>query len=93
MRAALAALALLAGCAGPIFPPGAKWEEVSRAGLVTSEGVVADRPPEVFGKDVDGDKVVYQLYAYTDHPERMKEIKSTLIYRIQDLFGNAGITP
>lgn len=58
-----------------------------------TEGIVQDRPPEVFGKDVSGDKVVYQLYAYTDHPERMKEIKSNLIYRIQDLFGKAGIRP
>ncbi len=58
-----------------------------------TEGIVKDRAPEVFGKDVAGDRVVYQLFAYTDHPERMKEIKSALIYRIQDLFGSAGITP
>lgn len=57
-----------------------------------TEGIVKDHGPEVYGKDLDGGRVVYQLYAYTDQPERMKEIKSSLIYRIQDLFGNAGIT-
>src|SRR4051794_6106045 len=40
----MAFLLLLAGCAAtPLFPEGAKWQEDSRAGLVTSEGVVADR--------------------------------------------------
>ena len=57
-----------------------------------TDGIVRDHGPEVYGKDLDGGHVVYQLYAYTDQPERMKEIKSSLIYRIQDLFGNAGIT-
>jgi len=46
-------LLLLAGCAAtPLFPQGAKWEEVSRAGLVTSEGVVADRDGFVYVSDI-----------------------------------------
>ena len=49
----LAFLLLLAGCAAaPIFPEGAKWQEVSRAGLVTSEGVVADRDGFVYVSDI-----------------------------------------
>ncbi len=58
-----------------------------------TEGIVKDRPPEVFGKEVEGDAVLYQLFAYTDQPERMKEIKSALVFKIQDLFGGAGIRP
>jgi gluconolactonase len=48
----IVAAALLAGCASPLFPDGAKWEEVSRAGLVTSEGVVADRDGFVYVSDI-----------------------------------------
>jgi hypothetical protein len=52
MRLALLLL-LLTGCAAaPIFPEGAKWQEVSRAGLVTSEGVVADRDGFVYVSDI-----------------------------------------
>ena len=56
-----------------------------------TDGVVAERPPEVFGKDLRHGAVVYQLFAYTDQPERMKEIKSALIFRIHDRFLQAGI--
>ncbi len=55
------------------------------------EGLVQERPPEVFGKEIRGGAILYQLLAYTDRPERMKEIKSALVYRIQDLFVRAGI--
>ncbi len=55
------------------------------------DGIVKERPPEVFGKEIQGGAIVYQLWAYTDRPERMKEIKSRLVYRIQDLFTRAGI--
>ncbi len=56
-------------------------------------GIVANRPAEVFGKELEGGAVLYQLFAYTDQPEQMKEIKSALIYKVQDLFAGAGIRP
>lgn len=55
------------------------------------EGIVKDRAPQVFGKELQGGTIVYQIFAYTDQPERMKEIKSALVYRIQDHFARAGI--
>jgi small-conductance mechanosensitive channel len=55
------------------------------------EGIVKDRPPEVFGKEIQGGTILYQLFAYTDRPERMKEIKSALVFRVQDLFTRAGL--
>ncbi len=58
-----------------------------------TDGIVADHAAEVFGKDMEGGAVLYQLFAYTDQPERMKEIKSALIYKVQDLFAGAGIRP
>jgi small-conductance mechanosensitive channel len=58
-----------------------------------TEGIVKDRPAEVFGKEVEGSSVLYQLFAYTDQPERMKEIKSALIFRIQDLLATADFRP
>ncbi len=58
-----------------------------------TDGIVKARPPEVFGKEIEGDAILYQLFAYTDQPDRMKEIKSALIYRVQDLLTEAGIRP
>ncbi len=55
------------------------------------DGIVKEHPAEVFGKAIEGGALVYQLFAYTDQPERMKEIKSALVYRIQDLLIRAGI--
>jgi len=55
------------------------------------EGIVKDPPAEVFGKEIQGGAILHQLFAYTDQPERMKEIKSALVYKIQDLFSRAGI--
>jgi gluconolactonase len=46
-------LLLLTGCAGKqILVEGTKWQEVSRAGLVTSEGVVADRDGYLYVSDI-----------------------------------------
>jgi gluconolactonase len=45
------AAALAAGPVG-ILAPGAKWEELPRAGLSTSEGVVADRNGMVYISDI-----------------------------------------
>ena len=52
MKFTVILLLALAGCATAIFPDGAKWEEVSRAGLVTSEGVVADRDGFLYVSDI-----------------------------------------
>jgi small-conductance mechanosensitive channel len=60
---------------------------------VQTPGVVKNRTPEVYGSQVEGDSVVYQLFAFTDTPDRMKEIKSEIIGNVQDLFGAAGIRP
>ena len=56
-------------------------------------GIVAERAAQAFGKELAGAGIVYQLLAYTDQPERMKEIKSELIYRVQDAFREAGVRP
>ncbi len=59
----------------------------------STDGIVKDRPAEVFGKGFRGNAVLYQLLAYTDRPEKMKEIKSALVFRIQDLLEKEGLRP
>jgi gluconolactonase len=60
------AVALSASFAGAattgILAPGAKWEEVSRMGLSTSEGVVADRNGMVYASDLSRAPVVEGSY-------------------------------
>ena len=49
-------------------------------------GILESPPPQVFGKDVAGNAIVHQLLAYTNDPEQMKQVKSALLYTVQDLF-------
>jgi len=49
-------------------------------------GVLETPAPQVFGKDVAGNAIVHQLIAYTNDPEQMKQVKSALLYTVQDLF-------
>ena len=43
---------LAGGATTGILAPGAQWEEVSRVGLASSEGVVADRNGMVYVSDI-----------------------------------------
>jgi len=55
----------IVSAAGPagILAPGAKWEELSRIGLSTSEGVVADRNGMVYASDITRSATTRQNYA------------------------------
>ena len=59
--------ALLAACATPMVNPprivaeGAKWEEVSRAGLFTAEGVVAARDGMIYATDITRPEAIKQI--------------------------------
>lgn len=60
---AVAVFASLArGATTGILAPGAKWEEVSRVGLETSEGVVADRNGMVYIADISRAPVAEGYY-------------------------------
>lgn len=59
----------------------------------TTPGILETPPPEVYGKDVSGSTLQYQLLAYTREPERMKQIKSDLVFRLQETFRRSGIIP
>lgn len=49
-------------------------------------GILETPSPQVYGKDVGGNSILHQLLAYTNDPEQMKQVKSALVYTIQDLF-------
>ncbi|MEK6851932.1 MAG: mechanosensitive ion channel domain-containing protein [Candidatus Thermoplasmatota archaeon] len=61
-------------------------EELLLEAARRTPGVLESPPPQVFGKDVGGNAIVHQLLAYTNAPEQMKQVKSALVYTIQDLF-------
>jgi len=61
-------------------------EELLLAAARRTPGILDTPPPQVFGKDVAGNAIVHQLLAYTNAPEQMKQVKSALVYTIQDLF-------
>jgi gluconolactonase len=52
MMAVTAFVSLAGAAATGILAPGAQWEEISRVGLSTSEGVVADRNGMVYVSDI-----------------------------------------
>lgn len=70
------------------------WEQVHQlmiqAALATQH-IEAEPAPFVLQTKLDDWYVVYQINAYTRHPEKMATIYSDLHQHIQDLFNEAGI--
>ncbi len=72
--------------------PHDKVEEILLAAADKTDGITDDPAPNVFGKDVDGNAIKHQLVAYITEPGNMKDIKSELVYNVQELFHQKGIT-
>jgi len=77
----------------PFGVPHARVRDVLLDAARKTAGIVESPPPEVYGKDVAGAAIEYQLLAYTKAPERMKQIKSDLVFNLQDAFQRFGIAP
>ena len=73
--------------------PHARVREILIEAARKTAGIVEDPPPEVYGKDLAGRAISYQLLAYTSDPARMKQIKSDLVFNIQDAFQRFGVVP
>ncbi len=54
-------------------------------------GILDEPKPQVYGKDINGESITYQLWAYMENPREMKAIKSELIWNLQELFHQAGV--
>ncbi|MEE8198085.1 MAG: mechanosensitive ion channel domain-containing protein [Thermoplasmata archaeon] len=55
------------------------------------EGILKDPAPVVYAREIHGNAVSYQLWAYISDPAQMKQIKSELISRAQELFHEENI--
>ncbi len=77
----------------PFSVPHARVRDVLLEAARKTVGIVEAPSPEVYGKDVAGSAIEYQLLAYTKEPERMKQIKSDLVFNLQDAFQRFGIVP
>ncbi|HKZ89212.1 MAG TPA: mechanosensitive ion channel domain-containing protein, partial [Thermoplasmata archaeon] len=73
--------------------PHARVREILIEAARKTAGIVEDPPPEVYGKDLAGRAIAYQLLAYTSDPARMKQIKSDLVFNVQDAFQRFGVVP
>ncbi|MFQ6127599.1 MAG: mechanosensitive ion channel family protein [Thermoplasmata archaeon] len=71
--------------------PHSKVEILLMKAADKTDGIVDVPVPEVFAKTIDEGVITYQLLAYTDKPETMKEINSKLIYNVQDVFLEEGV--
>ncbi|MFQ6106516.1 MAG: mechanosensitive ion channel family protein [Thermoplasmata archaeon] len=72
--------------------PYTKVESLLMKAADKTDGIVDEPRPKVFAKSIDDGVILYQLLAYTDKPETMKEVNSKLIYYVQDVFLEEGIT-
>ncbi len=55
------------------------------------EGILTDPAPVVYAREIHGNAVSYELWAYISDPTQMKQIKSELISRAQELFHEENI--
>ena len=58
-----------------------------------TRGVVSEPAPRVLGTALDGGSIRYEVLAFTDAPSKMQDVRSALIFGIQDAFREAGIRP
>ncbi len=65
--------------------------EILLAAAEKTAGISDNPPPQVYGKDVDGNTMKYQLLAYILDPVNMKDVKSGLVLNVQELFHEKGI--
>ncbi|MCK4445284.1 MAG: mechanosensitive ion channel, partial [Thermoplasmata archaeon] len=72
--------------------PHQKVKEILVEAADKTNGIAVNPIPEVFGKGVVENTISHQLLAYIEEPGNMKEIKSELIYNIQQIFHEKGIT-
>ncbi len=71
--------------------PHQRVEKIMLEAAEKTDGIVNEPLPEVYGKEIDGNTIRHELLAYTRTPEKMKKIKSELIYNIQELFHKNGM--
>ncbi|MFQ5908453.1 MAG: mechanosensitive ion channel family protein [Thermoplasmata archaeon] len=55
------------------------------------DGILPDPAPIVYAREIHGNAVSYQLWAYISDPAQMKQIKSELISKAQELFHEENI--
>jgi small-conductance mechanosensitive channel len=72
--------------------PHEQVEEILIKAAERTDGIADSPNPAVFGRNVEGNTITHQLLAYIEQPEDMKKVKSELVYNIQDIFHENGIT-
>ncbi len=88
-----AAYAIFVDVAVDIAVPHDRVREVLLEAAKRTAGIVDAPAAEVYGKEMDGRSIEYQLLAYTKDPERMKQIKSDLVFNLQDALQRFGVVP
>ncbi|MDX1534168.1 MAG: mechanosensitive ion channel [Thermoplasmata archaeon] len=71
--------------------PHRKVESLLTEAAQRVEGILDDPAPVVYAREIHGNAVSYQLWAYISDPAQMKQIKSELISRAQELFHEENI--
>ncbi len=66
-------------------------EEILLKAAQKTKGILDEPAPHVFAKDVNGQSITYQLWAYMDSPRELKTAKTELIWNLQELFHQVGI--
>jgi small-conductance mechanosensitive channel len=87
------ATAIVVDVSVPFEVPHGRVKDVLLEAARKTTGVVETPPPEVYGKDVTGTAIEYELLAYTQQPARMTQVKSDLVFNLQDAFQKFGIVP
>lgn len=71
--------------------PGEKVEELCLKGIDFTDGILEKPSPFVLQKSLDDFFVTYVINAYTDKPQRMRQIYSNLHSNIRKCFDEAGV--
>lgn len=70
--------------------PHKEVEEIVKKVVSELEGIAKDRKPEFYARDIIENRIVYDVVVYSRDPTKDREIRSNLIFKLQDEFHKKG---
>jgi small-conductance mechanosensitive channel len=65
-------------------------EKIMKKVIDQLDGITKEHKPELFAKDIIGNRILYDIVVYTKEPTRDRRIRSNLIFKLQEEFHKEG---
>lgn len=70
--------------------PHGKVERILKRAAEQVDGITKDRKPELYAKDIKGNRILYDVVVFTNEAQKDRRIRSNLIFKLQEEFHKEG---